>query len=222
MKLILFYFYIALGDRDFWLWHFIHSNFRQKIAFLLVRMGSVTAEIRNFTSNFYMGLKFSRAPFVLTIIECTYQCLHQKKKNTFKVYNGKQGWEMVIKLIMISRFQEVSSSMLQLYITVGCWQFLFSYFKFQIFKFLKFLSFQAGGLTPYTVWGQLLSLLWRSRLYEIMRLIDLHLAVFDIYWGQTQIIPYMGSFWASGLKGSTYQESRSKIRNLVPRSLLFG
>ena len=176
MKLILFYFYFALGDRDFRLWQFIHSNFRLKIAFLLVRIGSVPAEIRNFTSNFHLGLKTSRAPLVLTsgareyvLIESTYQCLHQKKKNTFKVYNGKQGWEMVIKLLMISRFQKESSSMLQLY-TVGCWQFLFSYFKFQIFKFLKFLPFQARGLTPYTVWGQLLSLLWRSQLYEIMPL----------------------------------------------------
>ena len=178
--------------------------------------------MRNFTINFHLGLKSARALPVLTIIESTYQCLHQKKKNTFKVYNGKQGWEMVIKLMMISRFQEVSSSMLQLYITVGCWQFLFSYFKFQIFKFLKLLPFQARGLTPYTVWGQLLSLLWRSQLYEIMRLIDLHLAVFDIYWGQTQTIPYMGSFWDSGLKGLTSQESRSKIHNLLPRSLLLG
>ena len=126
---------------------------------------------------------------------------------------------MVIKLMMISRFQEVSSSMLQLYITVGCSQFLFSYFKFQIFKFS---SFQAGGLTPYTVWDQLLSLLSRSQLYEIMRLIDLHLAVFDIYWGQTQTIPYMGSFWDSGLRGLTSEESRSKIHNLEPRSLLLG
>ena len=117
---------------------------------------------------------------------------------------------MVIKLMMISRFQDVSSSMLQLNITVGCWQFLFSYFKFQIF------ILSGRGFDP--IYG----VSWRSQLYEIMRLIDLHLAVFDIYWGLTQTIPYMGQFWDSGLKGLTSEELRSKIRNLEPRSLLLG